>query len=89
METLGAPFLWGNLSSLGLGEACATMFDYYTLRSGFLTRGAAQEYADTLPPKAKAKLVPYKVTRQYVQPSRRIRITLFAVSVCRWFIPER
>ena len=64
------------------------MFDYYTNRSGFQTRGEAQMYANTLPPEAKAKVVPYKVTRHYVRPSRRMRITLFAVEVCRWFIPE-
>ena len=63
------------------------MFDYYTLRSRFLTRGEAQAYADTLPPEAKAKVTPYKEARRYVQPLRLIHSTLFAVNVCRWFIP--
>lgn len=64
------------------------MFDYYTLRSGFLTRGEAQAYANTLPPEAKAKVNPYRTPRRYVQPLRMINSTLFAVEVCRWFIPE-
>lgn len=63
------------------------MFDYYTLRYDFPTREKAQEYADTLPPEAKAKVNPYRVARRYVQPLRLISSTLFAVEVCRWFIP--
>lgn len=64
------------------------MTTHYTLRSGFLTRGEAQAYANTLPPEAKAKVNPYRPPRRYVQPLRYINSTLFAVNVCRCFIPE-
>lgn len=33
----------------------------FQLIAGFLTRGAAQEYADSLPPEAKAEVVPYNL----------------------------